>query len=260
MRQHWTTLPPSLMTFLANKNIIKVGRAIGHDLSKIRKSHNNGVLCQGRLELAKFCVDRRVIPRVKRNGLSYISAKISGYKKPKPEEERCSAWHNDTLTQNQKNYAALDAWAGLAIYNAVKSICPVGIEVDEETQPGTFVSFMPKICRGAVAYGVVADENDTVSPSPTRVIRKGNLNILVLHVVKAKYIVKHDGNVATNNNSRSLESFGGPQFILNIPKSTIRTEKKEIITESMKHKENIKKKGQQNLSASNNCDTAAEEE
>ena len=111
-------LPPSLNEVLSSSKIIKVGRKVQEDLKKIERDFS--VSCRGAYDVAALCKERGLIS-TQRISLSDICSRVLERFLPKDDNVRCSDWSNIFgLSTAQKEYAALDAWAGLEIYNKVK--------------------------------------------------------------------------------------------------------------------------------------------
>ncbi|KAG2209873.1 hypothetical protein INT45_009332, partial [Circinella minor] len=68
-----------------------------------------------------FCKERGAI-ETKRIGLSEICARFLERFLPKDDTVRLSDWGAINLTDKQKKYAALDAWAGLQDHQNVDSV------------------------------------------------------------------------------------------------------------------------------------------
>lgn len=107
-------VPPSLIDFLENEDIIKVGLSLHDDyqaLSK-RKRFNAGSF----LDLQKYVVAFGI----EEMSLQKIYAIIFGKRISKSQQ--LTNWDADVLTDKQKLYAATDAWACLTIYNHLKTV------------------------------------------------------------------------------------------------------------------------------------------
>jgi hypothetical protein len=74
------------------------------------------------------------VAQVRRVKLSALSALVLKHNLPKDSAVRCSNWGRPTLTANQIEYASLDAYATLAVYQSLDRIDP-GFEPGI---PGTF--------------------------------------------------------------------------------------------------------------------------
>lgn len=102
-----------LRKFLENPQITKIGLSIHDDFNAIHR--NNDISCQGFIDLQQY---------VKPFGIADISlqkiyAIIFGERISK--SQRLTNWEAPELTPGQQAYAALDAWACLRIYNALRS-------------------------------------------------------------------------------------------------------------------------------------------
>ncbi len=98
-----------LASVLSSEEILKVGVAIHEDyrnLSRLYPLKNNGLI-----DLAKLANQKGL----KAQGLRTICANLLGYKVNKGAQ--CSNWASETLSHNQIQYAATDAWLGLLLYN-----------------------------------------------------------------------------------------------------------------------------------------------
>jgi ribonuclease D len=114
IRLNRTGMPNSLISFLENDEIIKVGLSLHDDnqaLCKRRKFKAGGFV-----DLQK-CVGKFGIEEM---SLQKIFAIIFAQRISKSQQ--LTNWENDVLTDKQKLYAATDAWACLEIYNRLKQI------------------------------------------------------------------------------------------------------------------------------------------
>lgn len=109
-------IPQCLSDILTSKTIKKVGLSLKDDFSAIKKRLSiepcNFVELQNYVK--KFGVDDKSLQR--------IYAILFGERISKGQ--RLSNWEIDVLSDAQKNYAALDSWACLQIYNKLKSLNP----------------------------------------------------------------------------------------------------------------------------------------
>ena len=105
-------MPEVLEDLLANEHVLKVGLSLRDDFGAIRKRTN--ILPANFIDLQNF---------VGNFGIEDASLqKIYGivFQKKISKGQRLSNWEADILTEAQKKYAALDAWACLNIYNQLK--------------------------------------------------------------------------------------------------------------------------------------------
>ncbi len=107
-----TGLPDSLVSFLENKNIIKVGVSLHDDYQALARRRR--FKAGGFFDLQK-CVSDYGIEEM---SLQKIYAIIFGEKISKSQQ--LTNWEADVLTDKQKLYAATDAWACLKIYKELE--------------------------------------------------------------------------------------------------------------------------------------------
>lgn len=101
--------PNELNEVLCSQEIVKIGLSLGDDFSAIHKRSDKKP--QNFIDLQGF-VDKYEIDD---NSLQKIYAIIFGKKISK--NQRLSNWEAETLSEAQKAYAAIDAWACIKIYN-----------------------------------------------------------------------------------------------------------------------------------------------
>lgn len=101
--------PNALHDLICNPEIKKIGLSLHDDFAAIRK--RTGKKPENFIDLQSF-VDQYGIED---NGLQRIYAILFGKKISK--NQRLSNWEAEQLTDAQKSYAAIDAWACLRIYN-----------------------------------------------------------------------------------------------------------------------------------------------
>lgn len=101
--------PDELDEIICNPDIKKIGLSLRDDFAAIRKRSDKKP--QNFIDLQSF-VDEYGIDD---NGLQRIYAILFGKKISK--NQRLSNWEANSLSEAQKNYAAMDAWACLRIYN-----------------------------------------------------------------------------------------------------------------------------------------------
>lgn len=101
-----------LREIIEDKKLIKVGVGI-HDDARILRSDYEWTPA-GMLEIRKLTVEKQI----QVGSLSKIYALLYGKRLTKGQ--RLSDWEKETLTEAQINYAGLDAWAGLRIFDALQ--------------------------------------------------------------------------------------------------------------------------------------------
>ncbi|MDH6303954.1 ribonuclease D [Parabacteroides sp. PF5-5] len=102
-------IPADLEAFLSNKDILKIGLSLRDDFGAIKKRTD--------IEPANFLDLQNYVKQfaIEDASLQKIYAILFGKKISKGQ--RLTNWEADALSDSQKKYAALDAWACLKIYN-----------------------------------------------------------------------------------------------------------------------------------------------
>ena len=104
--------PDCLSDLLTNRDVRKIGLSLKDDFSAIRKRKN--IAPANFIELQAFA---------KRYGIEDSSLqRIYGilFEKRISKGQRLTNWEADVLSEAQKMYASIDAWACLRIYNKLK--------------------------------------------------------------------------------------------------------------------------------------------
>ena len=114
IRLNRTGMPASLIAFLENKEIAKIGLSLHDDYQGLckRRKFKAGNFIDLQKEVGKFGIEEM--------SLQKIFAIMFGQRISKSQQ--LSNWENDVLTDKQKQYAATDAWACLMIYKQLKQI------------------------------------------------------------------------------------------------------------------------------------------
>ncbi len=106
-------LPMSLCRLLENPDVLKIGLSLHDDFSVIHRSSN--LLPGGFVDLQEyvknFCIKDASLQRI---FAILFSQKIS-------KNQRLTNWEAPALTRKQKEYASIDAWACLHIWNYLES-------------------------------------------------------------------------------------------------------------------------------------------
>ncbi|CEP01101.1 hypothetical protein PBRA_008413 [Plasmodiophora brassicae] len=112
--------PRMLKRFLECPTVIKAGRSIGidkkylaEDYQLVVESHDEA-LSNSWVELAAMATRLEAAPP--RSSLAKLVENVLARNLPKPQHIRCSQWTADKLSDDQVEYAALDAYAGLMVY------------------------------------------------------------------------------------------------------------------------------------------------
>lgn len=116
-------LPQKLKLLLSHPRILKAGRLVNSDLTYLQNACHSSSAFVGGLDLAKFAKDQCVINNISKTSLSDLCALALHKRLDKSESERVSqAWEIRTLTHDQLQYAARDAYVSLRIYEELVKI------------------------------------------------------------------------------------------------------------------------------------------
>lgn len=110
IRINKTGITKILKNFLEDKNVLKIGLSLKDDFGTLKRSHEN-INPEGFYEIQTLAQSQ---------GISDISLqKIFAilFEKRISKKQRLSNWEAQELTMQQIEYAAIDAWACLMIYN-----------------------------------------------------------------------------------------------------------------------------------------------
>ena len=114
IRLNRTGMPDSLVAFLENRSITKIGLSLHDDYQALckRRKFKAGSFIDLQNEVEKVGIEEKSLQKI----FAIIFAqRIS-------KSQQLTNWENDVLTDKQKLYAATDAWACLKIYNLLKQI------------------------------------------------------------------------------------------------------------------------------------------
>ena len=106
------SFPPSLIQFLSNPKPLKIGLSLKDDFCSINRKQQ--FTPAGFIDIQKLVKEHDIDDM----SLQKIYALL--FEKKISKSQRLSNWEADALTESQKKYAALDAWACLKIY---KKLC-----------------------------------------------------------------------------------------------------------------------------------------
>jgi len=112
-------MPPSLQKFLMN-DVMKIGLSLKDDFMMLQKRKNLHAEEGNWIELQEY-VGRFGIED---QSLQKIYANLFGKKISK--SQRLSNWEAETLSEAQMQYAAMDAWACVRIYNLLEELEETG--------------------------------------------------------------------------------------------------------------------------------------
>ena len=109
-------IPNELIDVLAHPRIFKVGLNIGGDVSKLARDYDflSGKI-NGVIEVRKFAAMLGITPA---SSLAGMVEQLMHKTLPKPQHIRCGNWDQVPLPSSWRHYAALDAFASLAVMKA----------------------------------------------------------------------------------------------------------------------------------------------
>lgn len=113
-RLHLIGITDSIVDFIQNEKITKIGISVRDDFQALRKKRE--VEPKGFVEIQEIAARMGIDDR----SLQKIYALLFGERISK--SQRLSNWELEILTESQKQYAAIDAWATLKIYRYLKQI------------------------------------------------------------------------------------------------------------------------------------------
>lgn len=207
-------LPDKLTAFLHNPRIHKVGKAVNADLKQLEATVRSPRPFAGALDIAAYAKERCVISNA-RCSLADVCAAVLGKRLNKNVSERTStAWDQDTLTAQQQQYAALDAFAPLLLYQKLSSLS-VPQRLPEELLPSTPVLLYHTDNTTVIASG-------RLSPTPTTSIFD-DIKISKRHALIEITGIRVAGAKISSHRKRTLASFGTPPFLVVCTRSHLRT-------------------------------------
>ena len=101
-------IPKSLLSLLADPNILKVGAALKNDIDVLKRSAK--IRPCGFIDLQDVAQEYEI----KNLGLCKLAGIVLGVRISKSQQ--LSNWENNILTEAQQRYAATDAWMCYMIY------------------------------------------------------------------------------------------------------------------------------------------------
>lgn len=111
--------PTDVEEMMESPDVKKIGFAIGHDLRKFKTS-NLPVNDKSISDVRDDCHVTLSIGSTVPLGLAWASQEILRYEMTKIREITCSNWASQRLTIEQIEYAAMDAWVTLRLYQTLR--------------------------------------------------------------------------------------------------------------------------------------------
>ena len=111
---HMPMLPWSLALVLSDENIVKVGSGIEKDGLKLER--DTGLVMKNFVDIQRMA--KALYPGLQRTGIKALAKHLLGIEIDK--SEAMSNWEDVPLEPSQIEYAALDAWFGLKIFQELE--------------------------------------------------------------------------------------------------------------------------------------------
>lgn len=127
-RLNYIGMPDSLLRLLSDPQILKIGLSLCDDIQALKS--------RGMFDTLNFLDLQNYVGNfgIKDRSLKKIYANLFGQRISKRQQR--SNWEAEILTEQQKKYAAIDAWACLQIYNTLRQLTPENYQL-VEVQPET---------------------------------------------------------------------------------------------------------------------------
>ena len=198
-------LPTKLTMLLQNPRVQKVGRKVNGDLKQLQGAVDPSLPFVGALDLATYAKQHHVVSSATCS-LADLCAAVLGKRLNKNVSERTSsAWEHFSLTAEQQQYAATDAYLPLVLYHKLSTFSI------PKNLPSTLTPLMPVLVystdntvligRGHLSPNLYANSFDGVNLTKTRTL----VDIQDVFVPAA---------IISSHGKRSLQSFGATPFSL----------------------------------------------
>jgi len=206
-------LPTKLTMLLQNPRVHKVGRKVNSDLKQLQAAVNSSLPFVGALDLATYAKQRHVVSSANCS-LADLCAAVLGKRLNKNVSERMSsAWEHLSLTAEQQQYAATDAYLPLVLYHRLSTFSV------PKHLPSTLIPLTPVLVystdntvvigRGHLSSNLHMNTFDGVNLTKTRTL----VDIQDVFVPAA---------IISTHGKRSLQSFGATPFSLVCLRSHVR--------------------------------------
>ncbi|THU81593.1 ribonuclease H-like protein [Dendrothele bispora CBS 962.96] len=163
-------LPSPMVTLLESSQIVKVGKNIGQDLSKLNRDFPGDFKLppkiqkhyKGTIELGSLAKQKRVVPQANASLSTIAAATLKGHLS---KDLRASEWSAKNLDESHYKYAALDAYISLKIWGVLREMPEDGLPLTSTTKVGQAVSLW--IRKKEVAHGIIVEQ-----PEKFRLLQK----------------------------------------------------------------------------------------
>lgn len=147
-------IPPPLLEILSCDTIFKVGVNISGDVAKLTRDYSLSNL-QGMVDLRTLSTAIGDRPSTSLAGLvhQYLRHEL-----PKPVDDRLSDWEIVPLSASQQHYAALDAYSGYAIFEALRARRCAQLELERDVQDEYMFSLLNKVTLSRKVTPIVSSD------------------------------------------------------------------------------------------------------
>jgi len=191
-------LPSSFQTLLLSQQIIKIGRNIGADFAKLARDFPGIMLLSkhkksyhGVIELGRLAFKKNVVPNGKASLAKIVAATLQKYLS---KESRSSEWAAAMLDDDQRQYAALDAYVALMVWEVFETFEETGKPISAATKVGELISLYVR--KQEVAQGSIVEQPRSFSiQSPLPNEKPMSLNV---STTKTRALIQIDTVLAPN--------------------------------------------------------------
>ena len=219
-------LPTRLVHLLQDPLITYVGRQVGGDVSKLEKDFNLNLSKVVTAELGKMARTRGCVG----TGTTSLAALVKVVLKEelrKNELIRCGSWSSPKLSDEQKQYAALDVTKALDLYFELLKMPDFSSRLSiDEILAGTVVDIVPshgsvQVMATRAATGRVAEHGtkwNNPLPNGTPVFVNGNSTTRKTAIITEVYAPNAViPGLKSNGQPVSFKNFGAPPFSVSLP-------------------------------------------
>lgn len=196
---------------------------MGGDLARLQRETGDERPFVGGTELGKLAKDYGYIKDAGRISLSDLAAIVLGRYLAKDDTVRLSdRWSQKQLTEEQTEYAAMDAWTGLQISRGIHSSHRPA-PVTETTSSGVTISLLQNDGKTTIATGILQAALATSRSADFGKVYNG------VNLTKTRALIRVDSVLcpaalaSEYRNKPSLSSFGTPPFTLVVKRHWLRT-------------------------------------
>ncbi|KAF6741348.1 hypothetical protein DFP72DRAFT_1116992 [Ephemerocybe angulata] len=169
------SIPPQLSTFLANPQVLKVGKNIAQDLQFLEEDFKSKQKFVGACDIGQLAKDKNMVETA-RVGLAELCKKALSCTLQKDQAIQVSNFWSGDLSPQQLRYAALDVWASLKVYEALVVIeVPVPLDFTQPLPPHLPVYLYHSdrtsiIARGVISEHAAGNSSEGINITPTRTV------------------------------------------------------------------------------------------